>query len=55
MELKKIIDILQEFNDYRRSQGKFADEDKTINDLQYSPKEIGNAIDNAIKHLTSYL
>ena len=51
MELKKIIDILQEFNDYRRSQGKFADEDKTINDLQYSPKEIGDAIDSAIGNL----
>lgn len=53
MDIKQIIDILQEFNDYRRSQGKFADEDKTIKDLQYSAKEIGDAIDEAIKHLTS--
>ena len=51
MDIKQIIDILQEFNDYRRSQGKFADEDKTINDLQYSPKEIGDAIDSAIGNL----
>lgn len=51
MELKQIIDILQEFNDYRRSQGKFADEKATIRDLQYSAKEIGDAIDSAIGNL----
>lgn len=53
MDIKQTIDILQEFNDYRRSQGKFADEKATIRDLQYSAKEIGDAIDEAIKHLTS--
>lgn len=51
MELKQIIDILQEFNDYRRSEGKFADEKATIKDLQYSPKEIGDAIESAITKL----
>lgn len=52
MDIKQTIDILREFNDYRRSQGKFADEKATIMDLQYSPKEIGDAIDSAIEYLS---
>ena len=48
MEISKAIEILKEFNDYRRSEGKFANEEKTIRNLQYSAKEIGEAIDFAI-------
>lgn len=51
MDIKQTIDILREFNDYRRSRGKFADEKATIKDLQYSPKEIGDAIESAITKL----
>lgn len=52
MNIKQTIDILREFNDYRRSRGKFADKKATIRDLHYSPKEIGDAINNAIEYLS---
>lgn len=41
MELKKAIEILKHFNLWRRGE---------IDDLNHSPKEIGNAIDAVVKH-----
>ena len=41
MDLKKAIEILKYFNQWRRGQ---------IDDLGYSPKEIGEAIDIVVKN-----
>jgi len=41
MDLKKAIEILKHFNQWRRGE---------IDDLDYLPKEIGDAIDAVVKH-----
>ena len=41
MDLKKAIEILKHFNQWRRGE---------IDDLNHSPKEIGEAIDIVVKN-----
>ena len=49
MTPKEALEILLEFNEWRRSQGKYAwNEDPAKNkQLPFTPKEVGEAIDTA--------
>ena len=57
MDRKTAVEILREFNEWRRGEGKYEFSENPDENLQfpYTPKKVGKAIDFAVKYLETHV